>query len=347
MSGTQRNNQVDLSVVDLSVVVITRNEEAHLAECLRAIQVAAREISRAEIVVVDSASTDRTVAIAQALGVRVVSLRPAWELSPSAGRYIGFHHTSGELIMFVDADTVIDRHWFAHALRAFEQPAVAAVTGFLDDVAEDGRPLPYVGSRCSEVCVIKRLRGIGMYRRSALHQAGTFNPYLVTEEEAELALRLRARDWQLRQLPQQMGCHMRGAEIQAEIIRAWRLGRVRGVGKTLRYTLRAGNGLRFCAERLLPTIMFVTALVSLLVLGAGLHLAEIPDGWMVTAGLAAAWMIAVALRKRSIHGPLAYLVRHLLITYGIFAGLATAVVHNPDDYPRDAKEETLARYQVV
>jgi glycosyltransferase involved in cell wall biosynthesis len=326
--------------------VITRNEEAHIEQCLRAILTAVREIGHAEIVVADSASTDHTVAIAQSLGVRVISLRPEWNLSPSAGRYIGYHHTSGELVMFVDADTVIDRHWFTHAIQAFDQSDVGAVTGFLDDVDEKGNLLPYVGNRSPEVCVINRLRGIGLYRRSALRQVGTFNPYLVTEEEAELALRLRADGWKLLQLPHQMGCHMRGAEMQAEIIRGWRLGRVKGLGKTQRYALRAGNGLRFCLERFLPTIMFVAALVSLLALGSGLKLAGLSGGWMIVAGLAAAWMIAVAIRKRNILGPLAYVLRHSLVTYGVFVGMLTATVRNPDDYPRDAKEEPLARYQV-
>lgn len=342
MNGSTGNNRVDLSVV-----VITRNEEAHLEPCLRAILIGVREIGRAEVIVVDSVSTDRTVEIAQSLGVRVVSLHPEWELSPSAGRYIGFHHTSGELIMFVDADTVIDRDWFAHAIRAFDQLDVGAVTGFLDDVAEDGKPLAYVGSRSSEVCVINRLRGIGMYRRSALRQAGTFNPYLVTEEEAELALRLRARGWKLLQLPEQMGCHMRGAELQAEVMRAWRLGRVIGVGKTLRYAIRAGNGRRFCLERLLPTILFAVAFVSLLIPGLGLKLFGITGGWMLVAGLTAAWMMAVAIKKQNILGPLAYVLKHSMNTYGILAGLLTTALKTPDDYPRDAKEETRSRYQVV
>lgn len=53
--------------VPLSVVIITFNEEATIARCLEAVRGVADEV-----VVVDSFSTDRTVAICQELGARVV-----------------------------------------------------------------------------------------------------------------------------------------------------------------------------------------------------------------------------------------------------------------------------------
>jgi glycosyltransferase involved in cell wall biosynthesis len=322
-------------VTEVSVVVITRNEEAHIGKCLRAILAAAAEIGGAEVVVADSASTDRTVEIARSFGVRVIGLRPEWELSPSAGRYIGFHHTGGRLVMFVDADTVIDRQWFSVAVRVFEQPDVAAVTGWLDDVDEQGRPLPYVGRRSGQTVVINYLRGIGLYRRAALEQVGAFNPYLVTEEEAELALRLRAQGWKLLQLPQQMGRHERGAELRAGILRALRLGRVRGVGKTLRYACQAGQGLRFCLERLFPTVFFVAMMLAFAGLDAGLRLAGVGASEWIMAALLTGWMGAVALRKKSLRAPFDYLTRHTLISYGVIAGLVTTRLQAPQDYPRD------------
>lgn len=54
------------SVIPLSVVVITLNEEANLERCLKSVPFAAEKI------VVDSFSTDRTVEIAKACGATVV-----------------------------------------------------------------------------------------------------------------------------------------------------------------------------------------------------------------------------------------------------------------------------------
>src|SRR5436190_17729397 len=111
----------------LSVVVIGKNEEKHIAECLRSVLVAAEAAGGAEVVYVDSASTDRTVEIVRALGVRTLALRPEWRLSPAAGRYVGFHNTSGELVMFVDGDTIIERDWLRRAVPYFDRAEVAGV----------------------------------------------------------------------------------------------------------------------------------------------------------------------------------------------------------------------------
>lgn len=52
--------------MDLSVVIITHNEEANIADCLASVAFAS------EIVVVDSGSTDRTVELARAAGAKVL-----------------------------------------------------------------------------------------------------------------------------------------------------------------------------------------------------------------------------------------------------------------------------------
>ena len=127
----------------LSVVVIGRNEEARIAQCLRSVMAAAAQVGGAEIVMVDSASGDRTVEIARSCGVRVLSLNSDWEISASAGRFVGFHKTQGELVMFVDGDTVIDREWFRVAMPYFNQADVAGVMGHLNDLDAHGKELPY------------------------------------------------------------------------------------------------------------------------------------------------------------------------------------------------------------
>ena len=179
----------------LSVVIIGRNEEAYIAKCLDAVKAAAALIESTEIVMVDSASTDRTVEIARNYGIRVISLNPAWDKSASAGRFVGFHKTRGELIMFIDGDTTIDREWLCVAMPYFDRMEIAGLTGYLTHYTEQGQALPY-GRPCSpEAIMVPWLQGIGMYRRTALNEVGTFNPYLREEEEAELAFRLRRKGW--------------------------------------------------------------------------------------------------------------------------------------------------------
>lgn len=89
-------------MADVAVVILTHNEEKHIGRALAAIRPFAREI-----VVVDSYSTDRTVAIAQAAGATVLQNR--W-INYARQFQWGLDHanlTSG-WVMRLDADEVIE-----------------------------------------------------------------------------------------------------------------------------------------------------------------------------------------------------------------------------------------------
>ena len=248
----------------LSVVVIGRNEEARIAQCLRSVMAAAAQVGGAEIVMVDSASGDRTIEIARSCGVRVLSLNSDWEISASAGRFVGFHKTQGELVMFVDGDTVIDREWFRVAMPYFNQADVAGVMGHLNDLDAHGKELPYVGRRNARVIFSPWFRGIGMYRRAAMDEAGTFNPYLKEEEEAELAFRLTRQGWRLLNVPYKMGNHLRGTSPFDYLLRRLNHGGFVLIGHTLRYAVNAGNGTQFVFKRCRRAINFAAATLGLL-----------------------------------------------------------------------------------
>ena len=88
----------------LSVVVITKNEEAVIARCLESVAWAD------EIVVVDSGSTDRTVEICRGLGAKV-HVTPDWP-GPGPQRNRGIDLSAGDWILMLDAD-----EWVPPALR--------------------------------------------------------------------------------------------------------------------------------------------------------------------------------------------------------------------------------------
>jgi glycosyltransferase involved in cell wall biosynthesis len=83
----------------LSVAIITLNEEKRLAECLRSVKALA-----ADIVVVDSGSTDQTEQIAKASGARFI-------VEPWAGHVAqknkALGHTSMEWVLCLDADEAV------------------------------------------------------------------------------------------------------------------------------------------------------------------------------------------------------------------------------------------------
>lgn len=101
----------------LSAVVITRNEEAMLAECLQSVAFAD------EIVVVDSFSNDRTVEIARAHGARVLETTDWPGFGPQKNRAIEL--STCDWILSIDADERVTPE-LASEIRAAVQSADAA-----------------------------------------------------------------------------------------------------------------------------------------------------------------------------------------------------------------------------
>ena len=114
----------------LSFVVPAYNEEAYLADCLESILVQTRSLPVAtEIIVVNNASTDGTVAIARRYGSEVTPMDEPRKGLPHA-RQAGFDATSGELIANVDADSRLPEGWVAQVLAEFEgRPGMLALSG--------------------------------------------------------------------------------------------------------------------------------------------------------------------------------------------------------------------------
>jgi tetratricopeptide (TPR) repeat protein len=77
--------------------MIARNEQRFLAECLQRARAAVDEI-----VVVDTGSTDATVAIAESFGARV--LHESWQDDFSAPRNVALRAATGDWILVLDAD---------------------------------------------------------------------------------------------------------------------------------------------------------------------------------------------------------------------------------------------------
>ena len=116
----------------LSLIVITKNEEAAIARCLRSANFAD------EIVVVDQGSTDKTAEIARTLGARV-SVTPDWPgFGPQKNRALG--HATGDWVLSLDAD-----EWIEPALADEIRAAIARTD------AADGYEIPRRSRFCGKI----------------------------------------------------------------------------------------------------------------------------------------------------------------------------------------------------
>lgn len=195
----------------VTVLIPARNEEADIEACLDAVLAQDYPHDRLEVIVVDGASTDRTVEVARRLlgGADLAHwhvLENAAATTPS-NLNVGLAAATGEIICRVDARSFVQPD---HVRRCSDvlrsRPEVAVVGG-----AQLARP---AGSSAREIGIARALNnpwvaGLARYRRAAtsgptetvylgafrrcdLHRCGGWDPRFHTNQDFELNQRMRA-----------------------------------------------------------------------------------------------------------------------------------------------------------
>jgi len=134
----------------LSLIVITKNEEAAIARCLRSASFAD------EIVIVDQGSTDKTAEIARGLGARVIVASDWPGFGPQKNRALDA--ATGDWVLSLDAD-----EWI-------EPPLAAEITAILTNpYAAHGYEIPRRSRFCGRVVHFgdwKNDRVLRLFRRA-------------------------------------------------------------------------------------------------------------------------------------------------------------------------------------
>jgi rSAM/selenodomain-associated transferase 2 len=103
---------------NISVIIPTLNEAANLAATLEVL----RGVAGVEVVVADGGSRDETVALAEAAGVRLIFSPPGRARQQNAGAAVA----TGEVLLFLHADTVLPAGFTAAVRSCLARPGVAA-----------------------------------------------------------------------------------------------------------------------------------------------------------------------------------------------------------------------------
>ena len=92
-----------------------------------------------EVIVVDDGSTDASQAVIESYGDRVTAVYQE-NAGQAAAFNAGFAASSGEIVVFLDADDALARGAVEVMRRGFDDPAVAKLHWSLWEISEDGRP---------------------------------------------------------------------------------------------------------------------------------------------------------------------------------------------------------------
>ena len=195
------------------IVVIGRNEGDRLKKCLHSI---VGETSA--IVYVDSGSTDKSIEVANSLGIHVVNLDMSKPFTAARARNVGFdylleNYPDINYVQFIDGDCEVIAGWFEHAMSAFSdnesKDQLAVVFGLCKERFPDASLYNYEADRgwrikpgYTETC-----GGIAFVSVQAFKSVKGFNQNLIAGEEPEFCLRLRQAGWRILCVPNDMVWH--------------------------------------------------------------------------------------------------------------------------------------------
>lgn len=183
-----------LGLSEISVVVPALNEEKYLSGCLESLTKQCYDEDY-EVIVVDGGSTDRTVEVARRFTNRIVT---SAKHPVGAARNEGAKLADGEIVAFIDADTIASTYWLTAIEQSFVDPRVIGVTG--PTLPSDGTTIDLVTYRLWTIYLQRVLLSMGMphvigfncaYRRDAFLQVGGFDEANVTSEDIGLARKMR------------------------------------------------------------------------------------------------------------------------------------------------------------
>lgn len=145
----------------LSVILITRDEARRIERCLRSVDFAD------EVVVLDSGSTDETVALARELGARV-AVRADW---PGFGRQKNraLELASCDWVLSIDADEVVTPRLRESILAAIRAPGEADAFRLRRRSCFAGRPLRFGDWHGDRVLRLFR-RGVARFTDDLVHE---------------------------------------------------------------------------------------------------------------------------------------------------------------------------------
>ena len=320
---------------ELAVVMITKDQAWNVARLIESVLEGTAHVSAKQIVLVDSASRDETIELACRYQIGVVRLRPDQRLTAAAGRYIGYQHTTARLVLFLDGDMELCPGWLEKALDFVQcRPDVAVITGQIIDQlrtakSPDRPPLIPTGT----VAATEVLHGGGaaLYKRSVLEQVGTFNPYLYSDEEPELCLRIRHAGYRVVQLAQPLAYHYSNpSEALSTLAGRWQRNLYLGQGQCMRYYLGDDLLWRYVKERgygCIPALGLVSGLIAL-VWTAVTRRWRWFSLWILLAG---GLLVGDAVRKRSVYRVVYSLCLRLLFVGGTAKGFLLKPL-DPESY---------------
>lgn len=233
-----RSARVFSGLREVGVIIPTCNAERHWPEFKAALDQQGLEPS--QILVIDSASTDRTLDLARAAGYGVVSIARC-EFNHGGTRRLACEHLpDARVLVFLTQDAIPSEATAIKLLcEALNNPMVGAAYGRqlarvgADPIERHARLFNY--PPCSELRTLAARDTLGIkaaflsnsfaaYRRSALQAVGGFPADVILAEDSFVAARLLVAGWRIAYVAEARVVHSHNLSIGTEFSRYFDTG---------------------------------------------------------------------------------------------------------------------------
>jgi cellulose synthase/poly-beta-1,6-N-acetylglucosamine synthase-like glycosyltransferase/peptidoglycan/xylan/chitin deacetylase (PgdA/CDA1 family) len=193
---------------EVTVMIPAYNEESVIVDTVRSALISA--YPKLEILVIDDGSTDRTAELVRSNFGRDPRVRLL--LQPNRGKPAALNHAlseaAGDIVVSIDADTIVDPEAVPRLVRHFADPKVGAVAGNVKVMNRNKwltrwQALEYITSQNLEKRAFDLLNCIpvvpgaaGAWRTDLLRANGGFSGDTVAED-TDLTLTIRRNGWKI------------------------------------------------------------------------------------------------------------------------------------------------------
>ncbi|MEM4429810.1 MAG: glycosyltransferase family 2 protein, partial [Thermofilaceae archaeon] len=113
--------------VFVSVIILNWNGGDYLLRCVKSVLESDYPKNLLEVVVVDNGSTDGSAEAVKKVYPQIKLIKNKKNLGYCLGNNIGIKNAKGELIILLNNDTIVDKHWIKEILKKVKDPEVGIV----------------------------------------------------------------------------------------------------------------------------------------------------------------------------------------------------------------------------
>jgi cellulose synthase/poly-beta-1,6-N-acetylglucosamine synthase-like glycosyltransferase len=201
----------------VSIIVASYNSADTIKECLQSLLTQDYPKDHVEILVMDGASKDNTIQIAEQLGIKVISLNLNAPAAYNYAQKIVCHPILG----FVDSDAKVEQGWLKKLVIHLDEPMVAGVSGSIETWNQTNPWAKSIGYELKS-----RYQRIGKYtnriatmnlllKRPIIEEAGGWAENLPSQYDTDFGYRIAKQGYKIAYEPDAVCYHYNRPTLKA------------------------------------------------------------------------------------------------------------------------------------